>query len=177
MVRIQFQFDPLLVPVWNNSGEINQVSYSYLNKVNTMPDDFDWLADPITQPDLTQIKSYQDAVRHFKEHGHRESRHYGGSIKSNRNQVSNDRDDGSRMTFDYSPSPPDRIKDLPSDFADWVAYYAQSRAQTRQKPGGSDAALPKFPATQTDFAQRSFYPNDSRDSRDSPITLAHVCPC
>ena len=56
--------------------DLKDGAYTYLNRKSSVPDDFDWIAYRSLNPDLTQIKCYQDAVKHYKEHGFRESRTY-----------------------------------------------------------------------------------------------------
>jgi len=98
----------------NQLKELHGATYSYMNKNYDMPEDFDWLAYRSLNPDLTQIKSYQDAVRHYKEHGYREGRQYRHGDKKNpetSNNTNNVISSEQKISFD----------DIPYDF-DWLAY-------------------------------------------------------
>ncbi len=82
----------------NQLKDLHKATYLYMNKNNNLPDDFDWLVYRSLNNDLTQIKSYQDAVKHYKEHGYRESRSY--SHKDNTITESNDNFDKTILNFD-----------------------------------------------------------------------------
>ena len=60
----------------NQLLEISQINYQQLNKMYHVPDNFDWLVYKSCNPDLTGIKTYQDAVKHYLEHGFREQRKF-----------------------------------------------------------------------------------------------------
>ncbi len=54
----------------------NESTYGFLNLSNGLPQDFDWLGYRQCNPDLGQIKCYQDAMKHYKESGQQEGRGY-----------------------------------------------------------------------------------------------------
>lgn len=58
-VQIEQQYD-------NN----NTVVSTYINRLNGVPNDFDWIAYKSLNRDLCWIASYKDAVKHYKYHGY-----------------------------------------------------------------------------------------------------------
>lgn len=54
----------------------NNINYGELNNKYGVPVDFDWLIYKSCNIDLTNIRTYYDAVQHYLEHGHRENRKY-----------------------------------------------------------------------------------------------------
>lgn len=87
----------------------HESTYQYLNKIHSMPYDFDWMTYKALNADLTQIKSYNDAVKHYKEHGNRENRKY--KLFNNNNEIKNEITVGTISNL------------LPADF-DWKAYIS-----------------------------------------------------
>ena len=55
---------------------LSETIMAHTNKMNGLPEDFDWLIYRSANPDLGELKCYSDAVKHYKEHGHREPRIY-----------------------------------------------------------------------------------------------------
>lgn len=58
-------------------------SVSYVNKINGVPLDFDWIAYKSLNRDLSFLTSYVDAVKHYREHGSRQSRPYTAPREAN----------------------------------------------------------------------------------------------
>jgi len=56
--------------------EMSEINYGILNRQNGLPEDFDWHIYKSKNPDLSGIKTYNDAVKHYKEHGYMENRKY-----------------------------------------------------------------------------------------------------
>jgi hypothetical protein len=107
-----------------------EVNYTILNRQNGIPEDFDWHIYKSNNPDLYGIKTYHDAVRHYKEHGYRESRKISDDVvASNKSSVIVDVNNISPVTDVNNISPVTDVNDistnvdveLPRDF-DWNVY-------------------------------------------------------
>jgi len=57
------------------------------NILNKVPIDFDWLIYKQSNNDLRCINSYEDAIKHYKEHGYRENRQYNNFKESDKNEL------------------------------------------------------------------------------------------
>uniref|UniRef100_A0A6C0BM33 Uncharacterized protein n=1 Tax=viral metagenome TaxID=1070528 RepID=A0A6C0BM33_9ZZZZ len=121
----------------NRLLEMTEVNYSELNKQNGIPVEFNWQVYKSCNPDL-HIKTYQEAVAHYREHGYRESRKY--SLEPVPTEIGTSSEH--ILTTDASivvpndlsgsmglqpqpppqpPQPPQPEEHLPKDF-DWLAY-------------------------------------------------------
>lgn len=81
----------------------HESTYQFFNKNHELPLDFDWITYRTMNPDLTQIKCYTDAAKHYKEYGHKEGRPYISNL-----------------------TPPKTItSQLPNDF-DWKNYVSMN---------------------------------------------------
>lgn len=90
--------------------KINKFAMAELNQKNGVPSDFDWIVYRSHNRDLSHIKSYYEAVRHYREHGHRESRIYRSE------DINKDVLILPSMTSELI-----NLQDLPKDF-DWLSY-------------------------------------------------------
>lgn len=111
------------------------VDENEINYERETPKDFDWIAYKTSHPDLQHIKSRQDAMKHYVDHGRREGRLY----KPDTTNLSTDIIQMEKSTSDYDwityrPVNPSRDRsdtelisevDLPYDF-DWKAYKLQN---------------------------------------------------
>jgi hypothetical protein len=65
-----------LVVIDNKGIMNNKIVNTYQNKVNNVPENFNWLAYKSLNKDLNYLKSYTDAVKHYQMHGCRQNRPY-----------------------------------------------------------------------------------------------------
>lgn len=93
----------------------------------SLPHDFDWKAYKLQNPDLLFINSYQDAIRHFKEHGHRENRPYVLPMLSSVHHCSNKNNDQIPADFNwiYYKSVHVDLKNLINNEQDAIKHYIE----------------------------------------------------
>ena len=97
----------------NHSTNFNGIVNHYLNTSGGLPIDFDWIAYRSLNSDLSHITCYKDAVKHYKNHGFRQSRPYQFTLVETPEKNN------------LSGLEPSLSETLPSDF-DWLAYKSMN---------------------------------------------------
>ena len=123
MEKVTADYDWVTYRPISVSHETTQKQPSAIN----LPHDFDWKAYKLQNPDLLFINSYQDAVRHFKEHGYRENRPYVLPVLSSIQRCSNRSNDQIPADFNwiYYKSAHVDLKNLINNEQDAIKHYIE----------------------------------------------------